>query len=342
MTALLNGTMGNLSVPAPLRFLRQPEVINRVGVAWITILRWEKQGRFKKLHEWHGDDEKELEYHQLLAGYLCSGEMKEHCLPLWIGPGGDGKSVITGAYADVLGSYAGVATDSAFQDTRHSQHSEELAMLCGYRLVRVAEISGLWREDRIKQITGGESLTASFKHAHLFTFTPTFKLLVTANEAPRLRSVGRDMARRFHVYKFSRTITRIDTALSAKLRDERAKILGWMIEGARRYYAGGLPRSPSVETATNEYFLDNDTIKQWLEQCAELGDDHRTTQRGAYESYKAFMEGHGYRHIPTRTMFQNRLVAMGITKKNAVVVPGSDPVPALIGLRLMEGESPQF
>ena len=28
------------------RFLRQPEVLERVGVTWITILRWEKQGLF--------------------------------------------------------------------------------------------------------------------------------------------------------------------------------------------------------------------------------------------------------------------------------------------------------
>jgi len=29
-----------------MRYLRQPEVIARVGVSWITILRWEKKGRF--------------------------------------------------------------------------------------------------------------------------------------------------------------------------------------------------------------------------------------------------------------------------------------------------------
>lgn len=28
------------------RYLRQPEVLSRVGVSWITLLRWERQGRF--------------------------------------------------------------------------------------------------------------------------------------------------------------------------------------------------------------------------------------------------------------------------------------------------------
>ena len=30
------------------RFLRQPEVLKRIGVSWVTILRWEKQGLFPR------------------------------------------------------------------------------------------------------------------------------------------------------------------------------------------------------------------------------------------------------------------------------------------------------
>lgn len=37
-----------LSAQAKPRFLRQPEVLARVGVAWITILRWEEVGLFPK------------------------------------------------------------------------------------------------------------------------------------------------------------------------------------------------------------------------------------------------------------------------------------------------------
>lgn len=33
---------------APLRYLRMPEVLARVGVSWITLWRWEKQGLFPK------------------------------------------------------------------------------------------------------------------------------------------------------------------------------------------------------------------------------------------------------------------------------------------------------
>ena len=31
-----------------MRYLRQPEVLARVGVSWITIYRWEKRGEFPR------------------------------------------------------------------------------------------------------------------------------------------------------------------------------------------------------------------------------------------------------------------------------------------------------
>jgi prophage regulatory protein len=34
--------------PSPDRYLRQPEVLERVGVSWMTLLRWERLGRFPK------------------------------------------------------------------------------------------------------------------------------------------------------------------------------------------------------------------------------------------------------------------------------------------------------
>lgn len=47
MTAKLQKT-DSPPTSAQLRFLRQPQVLARVGVAWITIMRWEAAGLFPK------------------------------------------------------------------------------------------------------------------------------------------------------------------------------------------------------------------------------------------------------------------------------------------------------
>ena len=45
MTQILDATS---SASSSDRFLRQPEVLQRIGVSWVTILRWEKQGLFPR------------------------------------------------------------------------------------------------------------------------------------------------------------------------------------------------------------------------------------------------------------------------------------------------------
>ena len=48
MTTVTRENTGDLLAPTPLRFIRQPEVLDRIGVAWITIVRWEEAGLFPK------------------------------------------------------------------------------------------------------------------------------------------------------------------------------------------------------------------------------------------------------------------------------------------------------
>jgi putative DNA primase/helicase len=291
------------------------------------------------MNDWVGEDQAEHNYHQDLAGYLLTGETREHCLPLWLGSGGNGKSKITETYQYVLGTYGGVATDTAFLDTRYRAHSEEIAMLMGYRFVLYSEVDGGWNEGRIKQVTGGESISASFKFGRTFTYTPVFKLIATSNKEPSLRSVGRAMVRRFHVYRFESVIENVDRRLGEKLRDEAPAILAWMIQGAVRYYRDGLKRSPAVEAATKAYLLGTDHIGQWLEDRAELGPpSFRVNRMRAYQDMCTYLEGNGRRYMPDMQTFIRALEERGVVAKRAVVEAGKNPEHSLIGIRLREGD----
>lgn len=48
MTVKLSNKHGEASNTAPMRYIRLPEVLDRTGASWITIYRWEKQGRFPR------------------------------------------------------------------------------------------------------------------------------------------------------------------------------------------------------------------------------------------------------------------------------------------------------
>lgn len=288
-----------------------------------------------KQREWFGDDPSELEYHQRLAGYFLTGETRDACLPIWIGPGGDGKSVIANTYRYILGPYARTSTDTAFVETRHAQHSEEIACLRTARLVLVNEISGTsrWHDGRVKAVTGGESLSASFKGARVFEYSPEFKLLVTGNEAPSLRSVGPEFRRRFHVYPFTRGVQNPDRHLTEKFRQEAGAILRWMIDGAVRYYREGLPRSAVVDAANREYFDENDVIQQWLDENTEAEDGFRSEAKEMYDDFSAWYAQAGYRFPITRTAFTKRLKAKGIISTTATIEKGANSVRVYVGIR---------
>ena len=284
-----------------------------------------------KLAEWFGDDPEELAYHLRLAGYFLTGETRDPCFALWHGPGGDGKSVITGIYQWLMGSYAQTATDTAFLDVRHGQHSEEIACLRGARMVLISEAGGKWNETRIKAVTGGERLSASFKFKPVFSFTPEFKPLVTTNEPPWLSSTGKDMARRLHVYPFTRPIADPDPQLPAKLRALAGAILAWMISGSVLYYREGLLRSPVVEAANKEYLDEHDVIQQFLNTCVIFVEGEKTRTAVVYDSYKQFCETQGLRPVSLATLTK-RLRMKGIESRPAQLRSGAAPERAYFGI----------
>jgi len=290
-----------------------------------------------KLPEWFGDDPVELRYIQKLAGLFLIGGNPEACLPVWLGPGGDGKSVISNTLRYIMGDYARTSTDTAFLEGRHSQHHEEIAWLKGARLVLVNEINGslAWNDARIKSVTGGESQSASFKGGHLFEFRPEFKLLITGNEAPSLRSVGPEFRRRFHILKFTRGVAAPDPSLTEKLKAEAGAILRWMIEGAMLYYQEGLEPSPAVKAATAEYFEENDAIQQWLDESTEAGPEFRVKADCAYANYRAWAANQGFRFPLTRPKFTSKLKAKGIICKTGSIEGEANSVRCYFGIKVV-------
>ena len=152
-------------------------------------------------------------------------------------------------------------------------------MLRGARMVTASETEEgrSWAESRIKQMTGGDPITARFMQKDFFTFQPAFKLTIIGNHKPLLRNVDEAARRRFNLVPFNRMPANVDRQLPEKLREEWPGILRWMIEGCLDWQENGLVRPDSVIRATESYFEDQDLLSQWLaEECdAEPGNNYK-------------------------------------------------------------------
>lgn len=225
-----------------------------------------------------------------LAGIALTGVTREHILPFAFGGGGNGKGVMVNTLAHVMGDYAVVAAMDTFMASHGDKHSTDLAMLRGARLVTASETEEgrSWAESRIKQMTGGDPITARFMRADNFTYVPQFLLLIMGNNQPNLNNVDDAMRRRFIMLPFENKPERPDPDLPERLRAEWPAILRWAIEGCLDWQMNGLVRSERDRAATEAYFANQDSFGQWLtEECdCDPGNEYKTG--GSTELFNAW------------------------------------------------------
>lgn len=239
-----------------------------------------------------GDDEL-VRFLKQWSGYSLTGDVREHALVFGYGPGGNGKSVFLNTVAGIMADYAVTAPADTFTASLNDRHPTDLAMLRGARLVAASETEHgrTWAESRIKQLTGGDPVTARFMRRDFFTFQPEFKLFVVGNHQPSLVNVDDAARRRINIVPFLTKPPRPDLELEQKLRPEWPAILRWMIDGCLDWQAHGLIRPRCVIEATADYFEEQDTFDQWLTENCEIrpgSDLVRETSAALFKSWTRY------------------------------------------------------
>lgn len=250
------------------------------------------------LDEATGSDQELIRFLQQWCGYSLTADTREHALIFVYGGGGNGKSVFLNTVTGILNDYAITAAMETFTASKGDKHPTDLAMLRGARLVTASETEEgkAWAESRIKQMTGGDPISARFMRQDFFTFKPAFKLTIIGNHKPVLKNIDDAAKRRFNIVPFTKVPAKPDRELEDKLKAEWPGILRWMIEGCLDWQANGLVRPASVTEATASYFSDQDIFSQWLDDECEVepGNPHKwETTSVLYASWSAYAKAAG-------------------------------------------------
>lgn len=248
----------------------------------------EKWLRF--LEDCTGNDEEMIRYLQKICGYCLTGSTKEHALFFVHGDAGTGKTTFLETISNIMGDYATVAAMETFIHSNSDKHPTDLASLAGARLVTASETDEgrSWAESKLKQITGGDKIAARYMRQDFFQYQPKFKIIIIGNYAPVLRNVDDAMKRRLHLVPFRRKPRAIDTELKNKLRAEYPLILNWMIEGTALYREKGLAKPVQVVNATDDYFSEQDSIGDWLQNCCIISPTASATPTALAQSYSEY------------------------------------------------------
>jgi putative DNA primase/helicase len=147
-------------------------------------------------------------------------------------------------------------------------------------------------EALVKQLTGGDTLTARYLYKEHFEFQPTFKIWLAVNHKPGVQGTDHAIWRRMRILPFTVTIPAAeqDKRLTEKLQAEQPGILRWAVEGCRAWQQEGLEPPSAVKRATGDYRAEMDVIAAFIQDCCVLGDHHHVNTRELYAEYRGWCE----------------------------------------------------
>ena len=220
------------------------------------------------LDEIFAGDQEVIDFIQRLCGYALTGCTEEEKLFFLYGSGANGKSKFIETLTHIWNDYATRIAPSTLLNKGFSDHPTEIAKLASARLAIGSELPAgeIWDDQKLKELTGGDTLTARLMRQDFFDFKPQFTLLLAGNHIPQMKHVGEAERRRFVLIPFNVTIPskERDPKLGEKLEKEAGQILFWCITGAMKYYRSGLKIPPSILKASQDYLDSEDVMGEFL------------------------------------------------------------------------------
>ncbi|QLI45380.1 DNA primase [Bacillus pumilus] len=268
-----------------------------------------------------GDPDHELiEYLQKAIGYSLTGVTKEQIMFFLFGNGRNGKSTFINVIQDILGDYARQTNSDTFLKKKNeSGINNDVARLDGARFVSAVESEEGQQlsEALVKQITGGEKMSARFLRQEYFEFTPEFKVFFTTNHKPIIKGGDNGIWRRIKLVPFTVTIPeeKIDADLPEKLKREMPGILRWIVDGCLKWQKEGLKDPKAIRNATQGYREDMDILGPFLNENCTIHEDASIEAKILYENYKKWCFQNDEIDLKNRS-FYRQLEVRGFKKEN--------------------------
>lgn len=258
------------------------------------------------LDEITGRDVDLYNYLWRFIGYALTGLVSEQSLHFLHGAGANGKSVLCEIVLAMLGDYGLVASPDLIMARRHGGIPNDVARLRGVRLAVMNETSqgSRFDEAKLKDLTGGDTLSARFLREEYFDFKPTHKLVIRGNHKPTIHGTDDGIWRRLRLVPFNVAIPaeRQDPHLLDKLRDELPGILAWAVRGCLEWQRNGLKPPAIVTDAVSRYREESDTLGRFIAECCEVRKLAEVKSSAFFSRYQQFCEQSSERWLSTKDL----------------------------------------
>lgn len=235
----------------------------------------------------------------------------------------NGKSKSIELAMMALGDYAGTLPISLLTQKRSAAGtaSPEMAMTKGKRfcIFQEPEDNDKIRVGLMKELTGGDKITARQLYKEPIEFKPQFKLLLTCNKLPYIPSSDGGTWRRLRVVEFKSKFVDVpdpkkpnefkkDEYLQLKFENWKCALMSILIEKFYQYKKNGLVEPKEVTKFTNKYQESSDVYLEFINETIEISkknEDHLSIN-AFYSLFKSwFKESYSDRKTPARREFKD-------------------------------------
>lgn len=289
---------------------------------------------------WRVTDHNEGLYNYLrrFVGYLLVGDTSEQVIHFLHGLGANGKSVFVEVLIRLLGEYAVAVSPDLIMLKRHGGIPNDVARLRGVRAALMNETTqgARFDEAKLKDLTGGDTLTARFLHQEFFDFAPTHRIVIRGNHKPAINGTDEGIWRRLRLVPFVVTIPEgeRDHQLLAKLEAELPGILNWAIAGCLEWQRDGLKPPAVITDAVRAYREESDTLGRFIDEHCDARPLAQIKSGSFFQRYQQYAEQAGERWLSHKDLpgeMQRRGFGLKRTKAGGLYVG--------IEFRSVEGES---
>ena len=248
-----------------------------------------------------------------IFGLLMTRDNSLQKLILLWGERGTGKSTLLRLMGCLLGqqNISSISLQKLEEKFYAIQLLGKLANICGD-----LSSTALQTVATIKQITGGDTISDSYKGKDVVTFTPYTRLVFSCNSVPvSLDEKSNAFFERLIIIKMDKRPDSPDRELDTKLASEMPYIINKAMQAVKEMYAeNGIFESGSSKQLVGELYNDSDSVQAFLtaRTTKETSQSIKTTE--LLTGYKQFCQEQE-REPLSRTNFYRNLRGKGIGKK---------------------------
>ena len=265
----------------------------------------------------------EREYAVRLLSSFLDGEIKGQKFHLWSGSGGNGKSKLIELFQKTFGDYTTTFPSSLLTKTRAAAEtaSPHLAAAKGKRfsVLQEPEKGEKLNIGLMKELTGGDKITARGLHRDPIEYYPQFKIVLTCNNKPDVTEVDDGTWRRIRNLEFRSKFVDtpdpnnefefdIDDELSRKMEHWPEAFMWILLEEYKEYKKYGIHEPKSVRENTKEYKNNSDPFSQFFsEKIKYMKGESIYIDEAFVQFVEWYKSAYGSNKTPTRKELQNSM-----------------------------------